>query len=31
MIVARMAEMPDVVHRYSPGGGAAVLPVIWDL
>ncbi|MFG3052702.1 L-rhamnose mutarotase [Kitasatospora sp. NPDC048239] len=28
---ARMAELLDVVHDYSEGGGAAGLPVVWEL
>ncbi|GIG62167.1 hypothetical protein Lfu02_65390 [Longispora fulva] len=28
---ARMAELLDVVHDYSPDGGAAGLPVAWRL
>jgi L-rhamnose mutarotase len=28
---ARMAELLDVVHDYSPGGAAAGLPVVWEL
>jgi L-rhamnose mutarotase len=28
---ARMADLLDVVHDYSPGGGDAALPVVWEL
>ncbi|WP_371500474.1 L-rhamnose mutarotase [Kitasatospora sp. NBC_00374] len=28
---ARMADLLDVVHDYSADGGAAALPVIWQL
>jgi len=28
---SRMAGLLDVVHDYSAGGGAAALPVVWDL
>lgn len=28
---ARMAELLDVVHDYSPGGADAALPVVWEL
>ncbi|WP_031066132.1 L-rhamnose mutarotase [Streptomyces sp. NRRL WC-3742] len=28
---ARMAELLDVVHDYSAAGGAAGLPVVWEL
>jgi L-rhamnose mutarotase len=28
---ASMAELLEVVHDYSAGGGAAVLPVVWEL
>ena len=28
---ARMAELLEVTHDYSAGGGAAALPVVWQL
>jgi L-rhamnose mutarotase len=28
---ARMADLLEVAHDYSPGGGSAVLPVVWEL
>jgi len=28
---ARMAELLEVAHDYSAGGGAAALPVVWQL
>ncbi|MGW4565714.1 L-rhamnose mutarotase [Streptomyces sp. NPDC004561] len=28
---ARMSELLDVVHDYSPGGADAGLPVVWEL
>ena len=28
---ASMAELLEVAHDYSAGGGAAVLPVVWEL
>jgi L-rhamnose mutarotase len=28
---ARMAELLDVVHDYSPNGAVAALPVVWEL
>ena len=28
---ARMAELLDVAHDYSPGGANATLPVVWQL
>jgi L-rhamnose mutarotase len=28
---ARMAQLLETVHDYSPGGGDATLPVVWQL
>lgn len=28
---ARMAELLETMHDYSAGGGAAILPVVWQL
>ena len=28
---ARMASLLETTHDYSPGGGAAVLPLVWQL